>query len=172
MEGLFTTPEIVEPAEPERVRRATPRSLNERIDHEIAARVLEFAGKTNEEISARINELERTWDTERILQANAALLAGTGLVLGLGFNSRWLSLTGGVLAFLLQHAVQGWCPPLPLLRRLGVRNRSEIEREKYALKALRGDFDNIPNNSLLATSDERAQAALQAVGTTSAFGPS
>jgi hypothetical protein len=45
-----------------------------------------------------------------------------------------------VLTFLFQHAVQGWCPPLPVLRRLGVRTRKEIDRERYALKALRGDF--------------------------------
>jgi len=34
----------------------------------------------------------------------------------------------------LQHGLQGWCPPLPLLRRLGIRTRGEIDREKYALK--------------------------------------
>jgi hypothetical protein len=33
----------------------------------------------------------------------------------------------------LQHAMQGWCPPVPLLRRLGIRTRNEIDREKYAL---------------------------------------
>jgi hypothetical protein len=32
---------------------------------------------------------------------------------------------------------------MPVLRRLGVRTRSEIDREKFALKALRGDFKNV-----------------------------
>ena len=50
-------------------------------------------------------------------------------------------LPGIVLPFLFQHAVQGWCPPVPVLRRLGVRTREEIDREKYALKVLRGDFE-------------------------------
>jgi hypothetical protein len=45
-----------------------------------------------------------------------------------------------VAGFLLQHALQGWCPPLPVLRRLGVRTADEINQERYALKALRGDF--------------------------------
>lgn len=31
-------------------------------------------------------------------------------------------------------------PPVPVLRRCGVRTRREIDEEKYALKALRGDF--------------------------------
>jgi hypothetical protein len=54
-----------------------------------------------------------------------------------------LVVPGVVLPFLFQHAVQGWCPPLPVLRRLGVRTREEIDREKYALQVLRGDFANI-----------------------------
>jgi hypothetical protein len=58
------------------------------------------------------------------------------------------------MGFLLQHAVQGWCPPLPLLRRLGVRTADEINEERYALKALRGDFvdaDKVGNSSNAAT---------------------
>ena len=43
----------------------------------------------------------------------------------------------------LQHAVQGWCPPLAVWRRLGVRTQSEIDEERYALKALRGDFRDV-----------------------------
>jgi hypothetical protein len=42
----------------------------------------------------------------------------------------------------VQHTVQGWCPPVPLFRALGFRTRKEIEREKYTLKILRGDFEN------------------------------
>jgi hypothetical protein len=45
--------------------------------------------------------------------------------------------------FLIQQALRGDCPPYQLLRRLGFRTRQEIERERYALKALRGDFDRI-----------------------------
>lgn len=48
-----------------------------------------------------------------------------------------------MLSFLLLHATQGWCPPLPLFRRLGVRTRGEIEKEKFALRFLRGDFDHV-----------------------------
>lgn len=41
----------------------------------------------------------------------------------------------------LQHALRGWCPPLPVLRRLGFRTRAEIDRERYALKVVRDDLD-------------------------------
>ena len=83
----------------------------------------------------RIEVLDREWDVERILEVNAPMLALSGLVLGVTFNKKWLLLPGVVLSFLLQHGLQGWCPPLPILRRLGVRTRGEIDREKYALKA-------------------------------------
>lgn len=41
------------------------------------------------------------------------------------------------------HAVQGWCPPVPISRRPGFRTASEIARGRNALKALRGDFAGI-----------------------------
>jgi hypothetical protein len=47
------------------------------------------------------------------------------------------------MGFLLLHGVQGWRPPVPVLRRIGVRTRSEIDREKFALKVLRGDFQSV-----------------------------
>jgi hypothetical protein len=58
-------------------------------------------------------------------------------------NRNWNILPGVVLAFFFQHSVQGWCPPLPILRHLKIRTRQEIEQERYALKLLRGDFNNI-----------------------------
>jgi len=32
--------------------------------------------------------------------------------------------------------LQGWCPPVPVLRRMGIRTQSEIERERCALTSL------------------------------------
>jgi hypothetical protein len=45
--------------------------------------------------------------------------------------------------FLLQHAVQGWCPPLPIFRHFGVRTQTEIDQKRYALKVLRDDFRKV-----------------------------
>jgi len=77
-------------------------------------------------------------------------------------NKRFLLLPGLVAGFLLQHALQGWCPPVPLFRRAGVRTAAEIERERYALKALRGDFQPISRN---ADNDQATAMALRAVAT-------
>jgi len=75
-----------------------------------------------------------------MLEANASALVLAGLGLGSWVDRRFYLLPAVVAGFLLQHALQGWCPPLPVLRRLGVRTQTEIELERYALKALRGDF--------------------------------
>lgn len=48
-----------------------------------------------------------------------------------------------VAGFLLQHAIQGWCPPVPVLRRLGFRTQREIDDERAVLKARRGDFEQV-----------------------------
>jgi hypothetical protein len=124
----------------DRVRENTAEEINIRLDREMADRVREYAGRTENDLTKRIGELEREWDIERLLQTNAAAIALSGLGLGLSHSRKWLVLPGIVLPFLLQHAVQGWCPPVPVLRRMGFRSRKEIDEEKYALKYLRGDF--------------------------------
>lgn len=127
----------------DRVRANTPPEINQAIDTEIAATVRFYAGKTDYEITKRIKELDLEWDIERYLEANAAIFTFIGAALGLKKNQNWFVLPLIVSIFLLQHAVQGWCPPLSIFRRLGIRTRREIEVEKYAMKALRGDFDEI-----------------------------
>lgn len=125
----------------DRVRANTPPEINEAIDREIAATVRFYAGKTDYEISKRIKELDSEWDIERYIEASSAIFSFIGAVLGLKWSRNWFILIILVSIFLLQHAVQGWCPPVSILRRVFVRTRKEIEVEKYALNALCGDVD-------------------------------
>lgn len=149
----------------DRVRANTSAEVNVRLDREMCERVESYAGRSETEITRRIEELDREWDMERLLETNASSLAGLGVGLAVTTgNRKWLIVPGVVLSFLFQHAVQGWCPPVPVFRRLGVRTRKEIDREKYALKALRGDFDVVAISSA-DSAMERANAALRAVRT-------
>jgi hypothetical protein len=150
---------MLNPNESDRVRANTATEINEKIDRQITKSVRFFSGKSEDEINQRIHDLEREWDMERLLETNASALAFTGLVLGVVRNKKWLFLPGIVLPFLLQHAVQGWCPPVPLFRRLGVRTREEIEREKFALKALRGDFEEIDSLRRGEEAEDAVEAA-------------
>jgi hypothetical protein len=98
---------------------------------------IKYYGDHPEEIGERLSELDREWDIERTLEANAAAVSVGAVLLGLTVNRKWLLLPAVIGGFLLQHAVQGWCPPLPFFRRMGVRTQTEIERERHALEALR-----------------------------------
>ncbi len=128
------------PGTAERVERHTPQHVNARIYSEMRRRVAECYALSDEEIDARIRELEQEWDIERTLEANAASVILAGLALGTFTDRRWYLLSAAAAGFLLQHALQGWCPPLPLFRRRGVRTAREIYEEITALRVLRGDF--------------------------------
>lgn len=127
----------------DRVRANTPPEINQAIDTEIAAMVRFYASKTDYEISKRIEELDMEWDIGRYIEVRASMISLVGLVLGLKKSRIWFTLPAIASTFMLQYAIQGWCPPLSILRRFGIRTRQEIDLEKYALKALRGDFDEI-----------------------------
>jgi hypothetical protein len=123
-----------------RTEQNSPDSLNERIRRQTEASLTRALEGGRAGIDARLAKLEQEWDTERLLQAVAAGFTLSGIVLGSSVNPKWYALPGVVAAFLLQHALQGWCPPLPLIRALGVRTPLEIEEERFALKVARGDF--------------------------------
>ncbi|MDT7953858.1 MAG: hypothetical protein RQ966_20355 [Acetobacteraceae bacterium] len=148
---------VVLPTTTERVERHTAESVNRRISQEIERRVRRYAVHP-EQIGDRLAEIDAEWDMERTLEANAATLALAGTLLGAFANKRFLLLPTLVTGFLLQHALQGWCPPVPFFRKRGVRTAAEIDRERYALKALRGDFRAIDSDMDPA----RAIAAVQA----------
>jgi hypothetical protein len=149
------------PATASRVENATSAAINRRFARQVE-RSIRYHAEHPEEIDRRLDELDHEWDVERTLEANAATLALTGTLLGAYVDRRFLVLPAAVTAFLLQHALQGWCPPVPVFRRLGVRTTAEIDRERYALKALRGDFRGLDMAPPDANSGARAHAALKA----------
>ena len=143
----------------ERVPLNTPEEINQRIARETNRRVHFYAANPIG-IERRLRELDEEWDIERVLEVNAASLAFAGTVLAATVHKRWLMLPVLVTGFLFQHATQGWCPPVPILRRMGYRTAREIETERIALKALRGDFGKIAPAS--TERDSAASHALQA----------
>ena len=133
------------PPTAQRVENNTCRSAKEDIRNKIIFQIEQALKDGN--IDREMAMLQREWDTERVLETNAACLMLISLGLGMSLDRRWLWLTGGVAAFLLQHALQGWCPPLPVIRAMGVRTAGEIGIERTALKALRGDFIDMEHNA-------------------------
>lgn len=126
-----------------RTERVTHRSVNEDIRERTMMSIRRCAAGGPQAISRRLAELDQEWDIERVVETLSPSLTLLGLTLGLQGDRRWFALPIAVQTFLLQHALFGWCPPVPFLRRLGVRTQPEIEAERYALKALRGDFEGV-----------------------------
>jgi len=132
------------PEKTKRVPKHTAPINNHEIMIQTEARIRYYA-KHIDSIDSRIEELDAEWDTERVLEVNAASLTLGGIVLGAIVSKKYLILSAAVMGFLCQHAITGWCPPLAVLRRMGVRTQTEIEYERYALKMLRGDFPGVTN---------------------------
>jgi hypothetical protein len=140
----------------DRVRRHTARAVLARIDHDTFDRLVHDISAPGDAAARRLEALDREWDMDRVIETEAAATALTGLALGASLDRRFMAVPGVVAAMVLLYAFRGWYPLLPLLRRLGVRTAREIARERYALKALRGDFDDLPRD---AAAGDRGQAA-------------
>lgn len=119
----------------ERVPTHTASWINERISMETRQSIQKYRQALPEDRERRLRELEQEWDVERAIEANAAVFSLAGLALAVTVNRRWLALPVAVGGFLLQHAIQGWCPPLPFFRRLGFRTPHEIDEERLALQS-------------------------------------
>ena len=129
----------------DRIRAHSSPRVNAAIDRLTQMTIEEYRDAPPEAIGRRIAELDREWDADRALMLNFALLGGLTSTLALrqvrqrrGRLDRngWLVLFGAQLTFLTFHSLVGWCPPLPVFRRLGFRTSKEIYRERSALEAL------------------------------------
>jgi hypothetical protein len=127
-----------------RVQENTTPQVREQIHRQTEARFLTVAAqKDPEAIERRLRELDQEWDIERVLQTNFGIVTLASITLGALISRKWYLLGGVAAGFMVEHALEGWCPPVPIFRRLGYRTMREIDQERYALKALRGDFDQV-----------------------------
>lgn len=92
-------------------------------------------------VAARIKEIDQEWDQEQAVELASATLVLAGTALGLAVNRRWFALTVLAAGFLAQHSVQRRSALGGAIRKIGFRSRRAIDRERYALKAKRGDFN-------------------------------
>lgn len=126
------------------VRSHTPDGVNRRIDEKVEACVRHMADEERPEQSRYLEKLEREWDLNRAVMVGASAVTLAGLALSRADGRGWRVLSALAAGLLLQHGVFGWGPLAELVRALGVRTRREIDMEKFAIKALRGDFERVP----------------------------
>lgn len=146
----------------ERIRSVTNPRINAKIDQRIEENIRRYAYQGEYEISQRIKELEQEWDIERALQLNSASLAIGGILLSFK-NKNWLFFSATVLSFMVMQAMKGYSPPIPLLRRMGLRTKQEIECEIFAMKYLKGDFTELTSEGK-RDADSAIKETLIAIG--------
>lgn len=125
--------DIIQSIGKDRVREVTPDRINREIDQKMKADIKRFSADNPTAIRNRLHELDKEWGIERTLELNASVIAFTGVLLGVTVNKKWLILPAVVTTFLVQHAIQGWCPPIPVFRKLGIRTQKEIQAERHTL---------------------------------------
>ncbi|GGY79047.1 hypothetical protein GCM10011613_24790 [Cellvibrio zantedeschiae] len=110
-----------------RVSENTSPSVNAKIQQEIAKSV-QFYRVNPQLISERLDELDNEWDIERVLETNASSLIVASSLLGVVASRKFFAVPFVVGAFLLQHALQGWCPPLPIYVDWVIAQRMKFSR--------------------------------------------
>jgi hypothetical protein len=153
----------------DRVRAHTAAAVLERIDEATVAHLDRAARSDPAEIARRLDALDREWNVDRAIELEASTVGLVGVALGALARPGLLAVPAIVGAALFVHAAQGPYPLLPVFRRLGLRTSREIARERYALKALRGDFhaigDTMPQNGVAAGDAPTPQADRDRGGT-------
>ncbi len=135
---------------PDRARRHTAHSVLRRIDDDTLDHLMEVETKPDT-AGRRLDALDREWDIDRTIEAEAATMGLIGLALGVFIRPVFLAVPATVGAAVFLFGARGIYPLLPIFRRLGIRTAREIERERYAVKALRGDFDAVPQPAASST---------------------
>ena len=141
-----------------RVERSTTAKTNEQIRKQTETR-LAISAANREALDRRLRELDDEWDVERTLQTNFAVVNLVSVALGALVARPWFILSGVAAGFMAEHALKGWCPPVPLFRRLGFRTAREINQERFAIKALRGDFEAVDRKNPAAAFDAASPRA-------------
>src|SRR5690606_2420218 len=108
------------------VRSRTAEAVLRRIDGGTESRLKELAAAGPEGIGRRLRELDREWDVDRVITAEAAVTGLTGLALGTAVDRRFLGIPAFVGGMLVAYALRGRYPLLPVLRGAGIRTPREI----------------------------------------------
>jgi len=106
-------------------------------------------------ITERLEEIEREWSAGRATKATIGVIVVVGLALtGLTASPWWLSLPtiGGLLLLQYLFTRSSWLGAT--FHEMGFRSGAEIDQEKFALKALRGDFRHLPTIHEIENQDD------------------
>jgi hypothetical protein len=104
-------------------------------------------------IDDRLAELDREWTAGRMTKAAMGVVIVLGLILA-ALNPWWLILPaiGGLLLLPYLFKRTSWLGKM--FHEMGYRSGFEVDREKMALKVLRGDFRYLPTLHDIESQDD------------------
>lgn len=132
MTHLQSSPAIKNPHD--RVRNHSPKAFNKVIDQKSDYMIKSTLEKGVFAIRERLLQLDKEWDIDRALDFLFSTTVAAQLAVSVKRKSTrfaWFPLIQS--AFLIMHSTYGWCPPVPVLRKLGFRTRFEIQSEREEL---------------------------------------
>jgi hypothetical protein len=120
-------------------------------------RLTSLAEAGPEAITDRLDQIDCEWSAGRMTKATIGVLIAVGLVLTVAFNPWWLILPAVGGAFLLQYLFGRVSWLGATFRAMGFRAGADIDQEKLALRALRGDFRNLSTVLEIENKDDIAR---------------
>ena len=136
------------------VRTDSPSWVNAKIDRETLATLERFKGAAPEEIEKQIDELAWEYDVSCAASLSLSAIGVAGAAIAIKYP-RFVFVPLAASGLLLLQSLPFPEPVTTLFRTLGFRSRTEIERERHALKMLRGDYER-------AEDDPSAKGAMTA----------
>lgn len=106
-------------------------------------RRLEKFADTPEHINQRLKELKHKWHIERAEHLIFAVVSLIGIMLAWFVHRNWLILSVLFSAGIFFEALSNRSLIKVFLKRFGLRSLQDIEEERHALKALRGDYNHV-----------------------------
>ena len=113
-------------------------------------------------ITQRLAQLDDEWSAGRVAKITVAAGILLGLAAAVLHSWWWLAVPVVLGLILLQYLTSRECWLTRGLKLLGLRSSVEIEHERFALKALRGDFHNLP--VIYERADEDALSRMEGEG--------
>ncbi len=110
------------------------------------AKQVAYYAQHPEEIDTRLAQLDHEWDSAQAAAAASVGMSLASLASAFTRRGRWAVLPFTALQAVLvkQAFLTGDSALTRFAGHCGLRTRRQIESERYALKALRGDFQNLP----------------------------
>lgn len=95
-------------------------------------------------IDERLSDIEQEWSAGRAAKVAIGIAVLIGMGLGLSLGGWWYSVPviGGLLLLQYLFSRTSWLGKV--FHESGMRSGQEIDQERFALKALRGDFAALP----------------------------